>query len=62
MLLNEFLKARNQSVVSQPVETSAIPQSNNSEARVNERGNSFADELKTLIAGRREGKRHSRKT
>ncbi len=52
MLLNEFLKTRNQGIVSQPVETSAIPQSNNNEARVNERGNSFADELKTLIAGK----------
>lgn len=51
MLLNEFLKTRNQGIVSQPVETSAIPQSNN-EVRVNERGNSFADELKTLIAGK----------
>ena len=52
MLLNEFLKTRNQGIVSQPVETSAIPQSNNNEVRVNERGNSFADELKTLIAGK----------
>lgn len=56
MLLNDFLKTRNQSIVSQPVETSAIPQSNtgenNNEVRVNERGNSFADELKTLIAGK----------
>ncbi len=52
MLLNEFLKTRNQGIVSQPVETSAIPQSNNNEARVNERGNSFADELKALIAGK----------
>ncbi len=56
MLLNDFLKTRNQSIVSQPVETSAIPQSstgeNNTEVRVNERGNSFADELKTLIAGK----------
>ena len=54
MLLNEFLKTRNQGIVSQPVETSAIPQSNNNgnEAKVNERGNSFADELRTLIAGK----------
>lgn len=52
MLLNEFLKTRNQGIVSQPVETSATPQVGNNDVRVNERGNSFADELKTLIAGK----------
>lgn len=51
MLLNEFLKTRNQSIISQPVETSAVSQTN-TEPKVNERGNSFADELKTLIAGK----------
>ncbi len=51
MLLNDFLKTRNQSIISQPVETAAVPQQN-TEPKVNERGNSFADELKTLIAGK----------
>lgn len=51
MLLNEFLQARNQSIISQPVETSVKPQTNSS-PRLNADGKSFADELKTLIAGK----------
>ena len=51
MLLNEFLQARNQSIISQPVETSVKPQTDSS-PKLNADGKSFADELKTLIAGK----------
>ena len=48
MLLSEFLQARNQSIVSQPIESGSQVRNDNT-PKVNSSGNSFADELKTML-------------
>lgn len=48
MLLGEFLQTRNQSIVSQPVENGSQVR-NDSTPRVNSSGNSFADELRSML-------------
>ena len=54
MLLSEFLQARNQSIINQPVEigkNNIVGTEVNSQ-KVNEKGNSFADELRTMLSGK----------
>ena len=48
MLLSEFLQTRNQSIVSQPIENGSQVR-NNSTPKVNSSGNSFADELRSML-------------
>ena len=48
MLLGEFLQARSQSIVSQPIENGSQVR-NNSTPKVNSSGNSFADELRNML-------------
>ena len=48
MLLSEFLQTRNQSIVSQPIESGSQVR-NDTTPKVNSSGNSFADELRTLL-------------
>ena len=48
MLLSEFLKTRNQSIVSQPIENGSQVRSDNI-PKVNSSGNSFADELRSML-------------
>ena len=48
MLLGEFLQARSQSIVSQPIENGSQVR-NDSTPRVNSSGNSFADELRSML-------------
>ena len=48
MLLSEFLQARNQSIVSQPIESGSQVRTD-STPKVNSSGNSFADELKAML-------------
>lgn len=48
MLLGEFLQARSQSIVSQPIENGSQVRSNDT-PRVNSSGNSFADELRSML-------------
>lgn len=54
MLLSEFLQARNQSIINQPVESGKnnVSTANDEASHVNAQGNSFADELRTMISGR----------
>ena len=48
MLLGEFLQTRNQSIVSQPIENGSQVRNDNT-PKVNTSGNSFADELRTML-------------
>ena len=48
MLLSEFLQTRNQSIVSQPIENGSQVRQD-STPRVNSSGNSFADELRSML-------------
>lgn len=48
MLLSEFLQTRNQSIVSQPVESGSQVR-NDTTPKVNSSGKSFADELRTML-------------
>ena len=48
MLLSEFLQARNQSIVSQPIESGSQVRKDTA-PKVNSSGNSFADELRTML-------------
>ena len=48
MLLGEFLQTRNQSIVSQPIENGSQVR-NDTTPKVNSSGNSFADELRTML-------------
>lgn len=48
MLLSEFLQARNQSIVSQPIESGSQVRNDNT-PKVNSSGNSFADELREIL-------------
>ena len=48
MLLSEFLQARNQSIVSQPIESGSQVRKDTT-PKVNTSGNSFADELRTML-------------
>ncbi|MBD5103873.1 MAG: hypothetical protein HDT47_03305 [Ruminococcaceae bacterium] len=54
MLLSEFLQARNQSIINQPVESGKnnIVGTEVNSPKVNEKGNSFADELRTMLSGK----------
>ncbi|MBD5115425.1 MAG: hypothetical protein HDT46_09565 [Ruminococcaceae bacterium] len=54
MLLSEFLQARNQSIINQPVESGKnnIVGTEVNSQKVNEKGNSFADELRTMLSGK----------
>lgn len=54
MLLSEFLQARNQSIINQPVESGKnnIVSTEVNSPKVNEKGNSFADELRTMLSGK----------
>lgn len=54
MLLSEFLQARNQSIINQPVESgkNSTVTATDEAPRVNAQGNSFADELKAMLSGR----------
>ncbi|MCM1055000.1 MAG: hypothetical protein NC394_05675 [Bacteroides sp.] len=54
MLLSEFLQTRNQSIINQPVESGKnnIVGTEANTPRVNEKGNSFADELRTMLSGK----------
>ena len=51
MLLSEFLQTRNQSIINQPVENVSVsnsPQTNL--PKVNDKGNSFEEELRTMLS------------
>ena len=48
MLLGEFLQTRNQSILSQPLENGSQVRTDNT-PKVNSSGNSFAEELRTML-------------
>ena len=53
MLLSEFLQTRSQSIINQPVES--VKSNISAEVdlpKVNEKGNSFAEELRTMLSGK----------
>lgn len=53
MLLSEFLQTRNQSIINQPVENVNVSNSNKDNLpKVNDKGNSFEEELRTMLSGK----------
>lgn len=53
MLLSEFLQTRNQSIINQPVESvKSNISAESDQPKVNEKGNSFAEELRTMLSGK----------